>query len=331
MEFRREVEIAKIYVNGKIEENPVEIRFDPLTLQTSRIIKKSINLNFGGFEEEIESTRSWCPFCSERIENLAAREPIIMKSELWKRGEAIMFANLMPYSKFSLVLRVTEKHYLKLSEFKTEHFFDAFKLIQEFFSRLPEGKIYATIGMNYLKSAGSSIMHPHIQVLFSENSTDYFARLEWGAFSFAELNKKDFWMALVEEEKKNKERFIGTTEKTYWLATFAPKGFYHFMGIPEERNFVDMSDEQLIGLSKGITKILKFYERKGFNSFNFSIFCADRIGSSFRTNLQILARSPFGKYYWCDVFFTKMLQDESVTFFMPEDYAKELREIWEKL
>lgn len=331
MEFKKEVEIAKIYVNGKIEENPIEIRFDPLTLQTSRIIKKTLNLNFGGFDEEIESSKSWCPFCDERIEKTVAREPLIMKSELWRRGEAVLFANLMPYSKYSLVLRITEKHYLKLSEFKAKHFFDAFKLVQDFLSKVPEGKIYTMVGMNYLKPAGSSIMHPHMQILFSEHSTDYLARLEWSAFSFAESNKKDFWKALVEEEIKNGERFAGTTEKTYWLAAFAPKGFYHFIGVPEEKNFVDMSDEQLKGLSNGIAKILKFYERKGMNSFNFTIFCADRIGEHFRTHVQILARSPFGKYYWCDVFFPKMLMDESVTFFTPEDYSKELREVWKDL
>ncbi|MEM2586342.1 MAG: hypothetical protein QXW66_05775 [Archaeoglobaceae archaeon] len=328
MEFRKEVEIAKVLVGGKVEESVVEIRYDPLTLQTSRVVKKSFSFTRAeGFEEEIESTRSWCPFCNERIESMAARDPEIMKGNIWRKGECIAFSNLVPYSRHSLVLRLSDAHFLKLSEFKESHFFDAFKLIQDYINKLPAKKMCITIGMNYLKPAGSSIMHPHIQLIISENSTDFFARMDWSALEFMESNNKDFWIALLEREK-NGERYVGRTEKTDWLSAFAPKGFFHFVGIPEEREFAVMSDEQLMGFSKGIIKILRFYEKKGFNAFNFVFFCADRIGSHFRTNFHIVARTPFGKYYWCDVFFPKIFQDESVTFFSPEDYALELKALW---
>ncbi|MEM2572316.1 MAG: hypothetical protein QW132_04500, partial [Archaeoglobaceae archaeon] len=81
MEFRREVEVSKILIGGKVEESIVEIRYDPLTLQTSRIVKKGISLKSESFDEEIESTRSWCPFCEERIENMVSRDPEIMRGE----------------------------------------------------------------------------------------------------------------------------------------------------------------------------------------------------------------------------------------------------------
>jgi galactose-1-phosphate uridylyltransferase len=330
MEFRKEVEKSKILIGGNVEESVVEIRYDPLTLQTSRIVRKTFPIQQGTFEEEIESSRGWCPFCDERIEDVAVRDPEIMKGELWKRGEAVLFSNLVPYSRYSLVVRVTEAHYLNPSEFRPEHFVDAFTLLQEYIKNLPDGKFYITIGMNFLKPAGSSIMHPHIQAVFSETSTDYFARMDWSALEFKEDNGKDFWRALVDEEKEG-ERYIGRTEKTEWLAAFAPKGFFHFTGVPEEREFAGMSEEQLRGIAEGITKILKYYERKGMNSFNFSLFCADRLGEHFRTNFHIVARTPFGKYYWCDVFFPKMLHDESVVFFVPEDYARELKEFWSEL
>ncbi|MCC6027612.1 MAG: hypothetical protein LM574_03370 [Archaeoglobus sp.] len=328
MEFRKEIEVAKILIGGKVEESVVEIRYDPLTLQTSRIVKKTLNiLKSEGFDEEIESSKTWCPFCEERIEAMVARDPEIMKGELWKRGECRAFSNLIPYAKYSLVIRLSEKHFLKLSEFKESHFFDAFKLVQEYIKKLPNRKLFITIGMNYLKPAGSSIMHPHIQFVATENSPDYFARIEWSSLEFMEANGKDFWLALVDREREG-ERYIGRTDKTEWIAAFAPKGFMHFMGIPEEREFAEMSDEQLMGFARGIVKILKYYESKGFNAFNFCFFCADRLNKHFRTNFHIAARTPFGKYYWCDVFFPKIFQDESVVFFSPEDYARELREIW---
>lgn len=328
MEFRRELETSRILIGDKVEESAVEIRYDPLTLQTSRIVKKSIPIPVsGGFEEEIELSRQFCPFCNERVEDLAARDPEIMKGEIWRRGECLAFSNIMPYSKYSLILRIAESHYLSLSEFKKSHFFDAFKLIQNYITRLPEGKIYISVGMNYLKSAGSSVMHPHVQLLVSENATDFFARLEWSAFEFFEVNGRDYWSSLVEKEKGG-ERYVGRTQKTDWLAAFAPKGFYHFIGVPEETEFASMSNEQLEGFSEGIVKILRFYETKGFNAFNFTFFCGDRIGKHFRTNFHIVARTPFSKYYWCDVFFSKLFHDESVTFFTPEECAVELKSLW---
>ncbi|WP_202318868.1 hypothetical protein [Archaeoglobus neptunius] len=330
MEFRKEIEVAKVLVGGKVDESVVEIRYDPLTLQTTRIVKKNFPIQSGDFSEEIESTKSWCPFCSERIDQMAARDPEIMNGELWKRGEAVLFSNLMPYSKHSLVLRLTENHFVGVSEFKTKHFIDAFILVQDYIKKIPDGKYYVTIGMNYLKPAGSSIMHPHIQVMISEVSTDYFARLDWSALEFMESNGVDYWKKLVEDEIEG-ERYVGRTDKTEWIAAFAPKGFFHIMGIPEEREFAEMSEEQLKGISSGIVKILRYYGSKNLNSFNFTLYCADRLGEHFRTNFHIVARSPFGKYYWCDVFYPKMLHDESVVFFTPEEYAREIKERWEEL
>ncbi len=330
MEFRREVEVTKVLVGGKVDESVVEVRYDPLTLQTSRIVKKDFPIQGGDFEDEIQSTKVWCPFCPDKIDQMAARDVEIMKGELWKRGEAVLFSNIMPYSKHSLVVRITEAHYLKLSEFKVNHFVDAFTLIQDYIKNVPDGKYYITIGMNYLKPAGSSIMHPHVQVMISEVSTDYFARLDWSALEFKETNGTDYWKKLVEVEKEG-ERYIGKTDKTEWLAAFAPKGFFHFMGIPEEREFMKMDEGQLKGLSEGIIKILRYYERKNLNSFNFTLFCADRLGEHFRTNFHIVARTPFSRYYWCDVFYPKMLHDESVVFFLPEDYSREIKEVWEEL
>jgi galactose-1-phosphate uridylyltransferase len=328
MEFRKEVEFARVLLpNGTVEENRIEVRYDPLTLQTSRVLKKTPPFSdIKGFEDEIESSRGWCPFCPERIELMAARDPELLNGELLKRNEAILFSNIVPYSKYSYVIRMTNAHYLELDEFKKEHFTDSFILVQEMLSRLREGKFYISIGMNYLKPAGSSIMHPHIQTIISETSTDYFARLDWSALEFYEEKKKDYWKSLVEKEREIGKRFVGETKKTSWLSAFAPKGFYHFIGVPEEREFADMSEEQIDGISDGLIKILRFYRSKGFNSFNISIFLADRLGEHFRTNIHILARTPFDRYYWCDVYFPKMFHDEAISYLVPEEYAHELKE-----
>lgn len=328
MEFRKEVEFARVLLpNGSVEENRIEIRYDPLTLQTSRVINKKPPIpESQSFEDEIESSRAWCPFCPGRIEEMAARDPELLKGELLRRGEAILFSNIVPYSRYSFVIRMTDAHYLDLEEFKKDHFEDSLLLIQDALSRLGEGKYYITIGMNYLKPSGSSIMHPHIQTLVSETSTDYFARLDWSSLEFFEERKKDYWSVLVEREKELGKRFAGETRKTVWLSAFAPKGFYHFLGVPEEREFLSMSEEQISGISEGLIRILRFYASKGLNSFNISMFLADRLGEHFRTNVHIVARTPFDRYYWCDVYFPKIFHDETIAYFLPEEYASEMSE-----
>jgi galactose-1-phosphate uridylyltransferase len=326
MEFRKEVEVAKVLLpNGSMEEYRIEIRYDPLTLQTSRVIRKTPPFpEIQGFEDEIENSRRNCPFCPGKLEKMAARNPDLLNGEILERGEAVLFSNIAPYSKYSLIIRMTEAHYLELPEFKKEQFVDSFLLVQEVLSRLGEGKYYITLGMNYLKSAGGSIMHPHLQLLISETSTDYFARMDWSSLEFFEERKRDFWRVLVEREKEIGKRYAGETAKTAWVSAFAPKGFYHFIGVPEEREFVEMSEEQIHGICDGIVRILRFYGSKGYNSFNLSAFLADRLGRHFRTNIHLAARSPFDRYYWCDVYFPKLFHDETMAYLVPEEYASEL-------
>ncbi|RLI79472.1 hypothetical protein DRP05_03735 [Archaeoglobales archaeon] len=329
MEFKKEIEVSKILIGNKIEENVVEIRYDPLTLQTSRIVSKIPPISTqGDFNDEIENSKSYCPFCNERVWDLAVKDVEIMNGEIMKKDEALLFSNLTPYSKYSFILRLCNAHYLHLNEFRVEHFKNGLTLIQECLKKLPEGKFYISIGMNYLKPAGSSVMHPHMQIIISETSTDYFARLDWSALEYNEINGKDFWQALVEKEKEIGQRYVGETKKTEWLAAYAPKGFMHFIGIPEEKEFLKMDEEQIEGICDGIVKVLNYYHSKQFNSFNMSIFCGDRIGEHFRTNVNIVARTPFEKYYWCDVFFPKIFHDESVVHTFPEVCAKELKLMW---
>ncbi len=331
MEFRKEIEVAKVLIGDKVENATIEIRYDPLTLQSSRIINRSFPIGVArDFEEDIEYSKVKCPFCGDKIEKIVARDPEIAKGNLWRRGEAVLFSNIVPYSKYSIIIRISESHYLDLSEFKQDYFVDAFILAQDYIRNLPDGRFYISIGMNYLKPAGSVVVHPHIHLLVMENSTDYFARLDWSALEFKEKNGEDFWKLLVEAER-NGDRYIGRTTKTDWIAAYAPKGFYHFIGIPEEKEFAKMSAEQLRGFAEGIVKVLRYYKNKGLNSFNFTFFCADTLGDHFRTNLHIIARSPFSRYYWCDVLFPKMLHDEAIVFFVPEEYAKEIREMWDEL
>jgi hypothetical protein len=94
---------------------PLEIRRDPLTGQSCRLLPEGSLTppELQDLEELAEQTRPTCPFCPERIESVTPRFP----PELWPEGriccgEALLFPNLAPYSKWSSVSVYSPQHHL---------------------------------------------------------------------------------------------------------------------------------------------------------------------------------------------------------------------------
>lgn len=328
IEFKKNIEIGKFYnpVEEEMEEDEIEIRFDPLTQKPSRVINKPLPLSPEPDISDVEKT-GFCPFCSENIYDVGARDVRILSKELMEKGEAVLLANVTPYSEYSIVIRLAEKHYLQLGEFKEVQFADALELANNYLEEVrAEGNVSVScIIMNYLKPAGSSIVHPHIQVIGSNQFLDYQNRQVEKAREYWQENETSYWEDLVEEEK-NGDRFIGETGTFAWLSPFAPRGFEHVKGI-SKRNFIDFERSDLEDLSKGITNVLSAYQDLGYNSFNFSIFIPpfdDPQG--FSTVIDMVTRSNLDKFYWCEVFAITKLIDEVYTNKTPEEVASDMRE-----
>ena len=320
--FRKEIEESIIlYPDGRKEKARVEIRYDPLTLQTSRIVQKT-----PPFGELDEGEDAFCPFCDGVIEKVAARSPIFQDGMAW-RGEAAIFSNITPYSRYSFVVRLTRDHSPSIEDFKASHFRDALMLIREAMG-LIDGNHYHFAGINYLRSAGGSVRHPHMQYIASQTPTDYFLRLDKGAGEFHHKNGVDYWTWLVEAEKEG-ERYVGETHGVEWVAAFAPKGFYHLIGVCRERTLAEMDEKTLEGLGEGIIRYMRFLKSRNMNAYNASIFFADGRGEHFRTHIHLVARTPMSRFYWNDSFFMKMLHDETVVYTLPEAFAAELRGFWD--
>ena len=324
--FRKEVEESTIlYPDGRKEKVRVEIRHDPLTSQTSRIVQKT-----PPFAEPEEGEDSFCPFCDGVIEKVAARSPLLEDGIAW-RGEAAIFSNITPYSEYSFVVRLTRNHSPSVEDFRASHFRDAMLLIKEAMSRIARDETrnsrYHFAGINYLRSAGGSVRHPHMQYIASRTPTDYFRRLDECAKAFYSERGVDYWKWLVEVEKE--ERYVGKTRDVEWIAAFAPKGFYHLMGICRKRTLAEMDEGSLEGIGEGIVKYMRFLKKAGMNAYNASLFFADDRGEHFRTHIHLLARTPMSRFYWNDTFFMKMIHDESIVYTVPEAFAEELRRFWD--
>lgn len=327
IEFRKETELAIFYdpSEEEVKEMEIEIRVDPLTGKTSRILDKPLAQNSEGDMSDVEKD-GFCPFCAGNIEKVGARDTKVLSKEMVWSGEAALLANVTPYSEYSMVIRLSEEHYLPLEEFEQKHFTDGFKLAKEYLNKIEdieENKFPALI-MNYLKPAGSSIVHPHMQLLVSENMMDHQRRLISNAEEYFEKEGSSYWDDLLEEERNGK-RYIGKVGKTEWISAFAPRGFDHVNGI-NLKNFLDFDDEDISDLSQSITNVLQAYSQMGRNSFNFSIFIpASTEKPKSATVIDIITRTNLDKFYRADDFAMPKLLDEPYCNKKPEKLAKEIK------
>src|SRR5579859_6578012 len=100
-------------------EAQVEVRWDPLTGYAARLVKgRSALLAPPAFDLEAfaRETQATCPFCAERIEGATPKLPAeISAAGRIKRGQALLFPNLLTYTKYSAVAVYSSKlHFLPL-------------------------------------------------------------------------------------------------------------------------------------------------------------------------------------------------------------------------
>ncbi|MEF8874976.1 MAG: hypothetical protein V5A88_09970 [Candidatus Thermoplasmatota archaeon] len=324
IEFEEDIEKSLFYDPSEEEEkqDEIAIRHDPLTGKSCRILDKPLPLSKDvDIEDEIKG--GFCPFCPDRIYDIGARDSRVLNNELLENGEAVLLSNLNPYAEKSLVIRLNEEHYLPLESFREKHFTDAFELVLKYLER-SSAEGYPTVMMNYLKPAGSTIVHPHLQLLISDTPMDLQNRVIKAAQEYYEEHGSNYWSDLLEEERDG-ERYIGKIGGCEWKTPFAPKGLEHIQGI-SLRDLRSMDREDLQAVSLGIVETLEYYADLDLNSFNLSILISPKSNRErFATVIDLVARSSLDRYYWCDVFALSKLQDEPYSHKYPEDIAKEAR------
>ncbi len=328
LEFSKEVETARFYdpSEEEVKEIDVEIREDSLTGKTSRILAQPIPESSEPDKSDVKE-KGFCPFCPENIEEVGALDVEQLSKDKMKEGEAVLMPNITPYARYSLVIRLAEEHYLPLEDFEKEHFLNGFKLARKYLENvegLGEEKS-ATMIMNYLKPAGSSIVHPHMQLLISESKLDYQERMIRAAKEYYKAEGVSYWKDLVEKEKDG-ERYVGSTGIFDWITAFAPRGFDHVKGITEE-NFLDFEEREIKSLSEGIVKVLKGYGKMNHDSFNFSLFIPPtETKKRYATVIDLIRRTSLDKFYRADEFAMPKLMDEAYSDKKPESLTKEMRE-----
>ncbi|KAB2336337.1 hypothetical protein F7731_12705 [Cytobacillus depressus] len=317
--------------NGNAIERSTEVRFDPLTGETSRLIYDSglVFLPPDYSEIAVQNGGAKCPFCPENLLKLTPVFPkeIIGKGRIYK-GEAVGFPNLFPYSKHNGVIIFSSQHYVQLEEFTTTMISDAFSAAQDYIQKIIASDCearFASINWNYLPEAGGSVLHPHIQVCVSDSPTNYQALLDEKTQTYK--GEQDAFTDLYEIEKSLGERWIGEKGNVAWMHAFAPKGQNDFLAVFKNKYSIhDINELDWTDFAEGLQVIFQTLKDQGFASFNMALNISINEESSKQAmNARLIPRFTIGMMNTSDINYYQALHQESLTYKTPEAIALKAR------
>jgi len=331
IEFTSEVQTASFHSpleDFAAVDEPVEVREDPLTGRTARIVSAGFvrpegEPDIASFVEDDEG----CFFCPERVGDVTPTYPDWVGMDRGSVGEATSFPNLNPYGAYSNVVALVEEHYKPLDAFTAKEFTDGLVAALEYVDAVfdhDDDATVASVNMNFLRSAGASIVHPHMQTLVDDRGTNESVRRAEAARAYREETGGVYWSDLVDEELDG-DRYVGSTGAVDWLTPFAPKHHYQVTGVVDRAGRLGPDDDAVADLADGLVRVLASYADAGLNAFNFALHCfADEPACP--PVIEVVGRSIFDRHYWSDSPFFVTLHDEGVVDVAPEAVAAAARE-----
>ncbi len=308
----------------------VEVRADPLTGRQARIVPDNFLRPEGEPDiDEVVSDDGGCFFCPGTVTESTPKYPDWVGVDRGSVGEATSFPNLNPYGAHSNVVALTEDHYVPIDGFTPETFANGLEAAMEYVTAVfdhDRDARFASINMNYLRPAGSSIVHPHVQTLVDDRGTNEQAARVEPAAAYHDGIGETYWHDLVAEERDG-DRWIGSTGSVDWIAPFAPKHHFHVLGVADETGIPAADGDVVADFATGIANTLSYYADEGLNSFNFALHLLreePKAQPTFHPVVDIVARSVFDRHYWGDATFFTVLHDEGVVDVAPEEYGPDV-------
>ncbi len=314
---------------------PSEIRLDPLTGRSARICHfMELKWEKPDFEAMIKGTEKTCPFCSGRVLEITPRFPeeIIPEGRLTK-NDMVLFPNIAPYDSLGAVAVMGDRHFIPMTEITPGKIKNGFLLSMEFFKRVDELKhpeaVYHIINWNFMPPAGSSLIHPHLQV-FSTSSAPNLMRYEMdSAKKYLEENGTNYWDDLIRIETEDKLRFLGRIGRSSWLTNYAPMGVAGdvLAVVNGVCSTLELSDKDLSDIADGLTRVMTGYDKMGIYSFNMNFFTGAKDDEHARFHLLFSPRTFFNQALGAtDVGALRNLFNETICMAFPEDINKMLKD-----
>jgi galactose-1-phosphate uridylyltransferase len=247
-------------------------------------------------------------------------------------GDKILFPNIAPYDRLSAVATLGNRHYIPMTDIAPRQIADGFRLALKYFRHLDNMKhpesVYHLVSWNYMPASGSSIIHPHLQVFATSFAPNLLREKLQAAKIYMTENKTNYWDDLVTAEIKNRDRFLGKIGRTTWLSVFAPLGAVGdvMATVDRVRSTLELTEDDLLDLATGLTKLMAAYDRMGIYNFNMSFFAGSQNDDHARFHLIFSPRIYFNPSIGTpDVASLGRLFGESVCMGFPEEINKTLK------
>lgn len=339
--FSREAKLLNPLKNFQVESKVIEYRENPLTGKIECILLKDSGRPFDEMiymsDEEsvkklVEESKEKCFFCPEKVKEVTPKFPeeIVPEGRI-NIGETTLFPNLFPYCEFSVIAVLTKKHYLNLEEFNPKIFVDGLVAIKRFTEKVVQtdsSTKHIVVGLQYLPPAGSSIIHPHMQAMLTKVPLGVLKENIEASKRYYRESSSNYWEDLVDFEKEKSERYIGSIGNVEWITPFTPVSEYEVLGVVREKSsFLELEEEDFKSLAEGICKILRFFSRKNFSCFQFTLNSGsiNQRLEYFWVNLRITARPGLKKFYINDSWFMPYLIRQPIVNLAPEEFARILK------
>jgi UDPglucose--hexose-1-phosphate uridylyltransferase len=339
LDFRKVIQDGVRYLNPFTDFGPqdgkVEIRWDPLTGLTSRIVHFPVRkIGPFNFDDTISnSLKGRCPFCPDNIDAMTSKfDREQFGCERFEDDGVTVIPNLLSFDKYCLVAIISKEHFVDMDMLIRRRYLTrgikALLKVLGVIKDFDKSVRYFSINCNYMPMSGSSILHPHIQAIAGEYPTNYHGLLLNKSKVFRNEHDSLFWDLLRDEEKSLNERFIGENGRTFWFTPFAPKGNIDLNCILGKNSIFELDHEDLSNLENGLDVILSFLDNEHVSGFNFSIFSGIPGEDYFRSNMRIVARRFLPPVNASDTNYFDKMHMESACLFFPEDVAKDARAVW---
>ena len=226
---------------------------------------------------------------------------------------------------------LSKEHFLELKDFTVKLIFDGLKGAVAYLKRLNEAEPSVRFPMfifNYLPPAGSSIFHPHMQVLVRDRPPFLVKLLLEKSKAYSGSNESSYWADLISEEKGG-ERYLHELNGVEWLVPFAPlRGLNEVQAIVRGKsNLLELNDKEWLGLAAGLSKILRFYHEEGYVSFNIILMSGpmNEHLDYFDVNLRIISRPGIQAVNFTDAWALPYLLWDGEAVEEPEAFAERIR------
>ena len=340
--FRKTIKKSRILNPVKdFQEDGItfEYRADPLTGRNTTVIRElakyigKFSASDGGLVTSlVEKTRVNCPFCPESVKDKTPMfTPDFLREGRIFVGDSVVIPNLLGHADKSVLVILTKEHHKRLREFSPEILHRGFQGSAIYLQRLQEVEhqtAYPAIIFNYLPPAGSSIFHPHMQILVRELPFYLVDRLLEKSKSYYERNNTNYWQDLIDREKGG-ERYLFELNDVTWLVPFAPlRGTNEVQAIVRGKsNFLQLNDKEWWGIAEGIARMLRFYDKRGYVSFNIILMSGDmnEDREDFDVTLRMISRPGIQALSFTDAWALPYLLWDGEAAEEPEGLAKEIK------